>query len=920
MSSPPPSSGSLARALRASLSSSGEARLIPAAFLALFGVLCAQTLLETARDTLFLTHLPVAQLPWIHLTLAFLTLAAGGLSASTARWRRRWGRGATRRTPAPITSSSSLWLGAVVTAALGLALVRGGRAAVYLLFLWSGMFSGLSVTKIWTLLAETIDVSRAKRLYGKLAAGAGAGAVAGAALARLCGPRLSPHGLVLLAAGIVSLTALGPGRALARPVMSDPDGGGDSSGRPGAGAVVRTVADPYVARLLVTTLLATAVATLLDYSFKAAVAAHLPAERLPTFLASFHLTTSVASLLAQLFGLAVVVRIVGVRRAQLVLPLLLLAGVVMAAASGGLGALVLVRGLDGAFRNSFHRPSSELLQVALPDRLRRRAKPIIDVIALRGGQAAGALVLVVMTAASAGSGVRLAVVAALLAGWLLFAHGLGRRYVDLLRSSLIGPARLVVGHAAGPAFDGETLASVLAAIEGGTETEVMAGLDLLAAHGRAALIPVRLLAHPRAAVVRRALELLPASLPAPSASEMVKALDRLLAHADGAVRTAALRRRVALEPDRALLTGLAEGASCAAVRCVAQVALVARGWIDPAPALRGLSSGVADGPLEVRLVLAQALADHPDPRFEPLLRALLAGREPAVLELAASTLGAIGGRGALEALVSLLERREGRTAARAALARAPGAFEAVYAVLTDPSRSAGLRAHAPRALVEIDGARAVGPLLDGLLLERDGFVRYRILRALHRVRRACPRTPLDEDILGRAALAAVRSAHRYLAWRLFLEDGARRVAERGTATRALLCDLLAEKEENAVERLFLVLALRYPREDFRRLLRELRSGACRARAAGRELVENLLKGPARALTLALVDEADDRTRLLALAGGQPLRAPTDRRVLAAIRQEEAGGMLAALAARHADELSLDRARAPAADPRQVAHA
>ena len=752
-----------ARSLRASLSSSGEARLVPAAFLALFGVLCAQTLLETARDTLFLTHLSVAELPWIHLTLAFLTLAAGGLSAATARWRGRWRRGPARGTPASM--ASSLWLGVAVTAALGVTLVRGNRAAVYLLFLWSGMFSGLSVTKIWTLLAETIDVSRAKRLYGKLAAGAGAGAVTGAALARICGPWLSPHGLVLLAAGIVALTALGPGRVLAGAVGSDPDGRGDSSGRPGA--VIRTIADPYVARLLVTTLLATAVATLLDYSFKAAVAAHLPAERLPAFLASFHLTTSVASLLAQLFGLAVVVRVVGVRRAQLVFPLLLLAGVVLAAASGGLASVVLVRALDGAFRNSFHRPSSELLQVALPDRLRRRAKPIIDVIALRGGQAAGALVLVAMMAASAGPGILMAVVGALLVGWLLLAHGLGRRYVDLLRSSLIGRGALAVARVDGPALDGETLAPVLAAIERGTETEVMAGLDVLAAHHRAALI---------------------------------------------------------------------------------------------------------------------------------------------------------GGRGALETLVSLLERRQGRAAARAALARTPQAFEAVYALLTDPARAASVRAHAPRALVEIDAPRSVGPLLDGLLLERDGFVRYRILRALHRVRRARPETPLDEDILGRAALAAVRSAHRYLAWRLFLEDGARRVAARGTSTRALLCDLLAEKEENAVERLFLVLALRYPREDFRRLLRELRSGACRARAAGRELVENLLRGPARALTLALVDEADDRTRLLVLAGGQPPRAPTDRRLLAAIREEEEGGMLGALAAHHAEELSPDRPRAPAAGRPGVARA
>src|SRR3954454_8349452 len=82
---------------------SPERRLMVAAFLSLFGVLCAQTLLETARDTLFLTHVPVARLPWVYLTLASLTLVAGGLSPRIARWRDRgWSR-----TPASVAAAAA---------------------------------------------------------------------------------------------------------------------------------------------------------------------------------------------------------------------------------------------------------------------------------------------------------------------------------------------------------------------------------------------------------------------------------------------------------------------------------------------------------------------------------------------------------------------------------------------------------------------------------------------------------------------------------------------------------------------------------------------------------------------------------------------------------------------------------------------
>ena len=613
-----------------------ERRLVVAAFLSLFGVLCAQTLMETARDALFLSRIPISRLPWVYLALAGLTLLATSVSP---RQRRRRGERA-----APL----SLFIGATVTAAIGVALTGGGRIAIYSLFLWSGIFATFTVTKIWTILAERLDLSLAKRIYGRLAAGGGLGAVVGAALARLLSERIAPHGLVWLAAAILAATAVGPALALG---ALAPSGGATAEPRvPGSSSwrrSSRSVEHPYVRRLLLAALLAAAVSTLVDFSFKEAVAARLAPERLPAFFATFHLVISAVSLLAQLCGVGLLVRLTGVGRAPIVLPGLLLLGVASTALTGGLAGVLLLRGLDAAVRSSFHRPVFELLQVPLGDRLRRRAKPLID-----------ALGLLLMVRTAAGPGVRLAVVAVLLLIWWAVAFGLGRRYVDLLRSML---------HRLGP---------------------------------------------------------------------------------------------------------------------------------TPPP------------------------------------------REAAPLP----------------------------------------------------------------AQVPIDAAPAAGPLLDRLLVEEDAGARVDLLRALDGVRRAGPEVELDEDILGRAATAEVRSARRYLAWRLFLEDGAARLPARRTPTWERLRACLAEMEENAVERLFLVLTLRYPREDFRGLLLALHANERRTRSAGRELIENLLGGPARALTLALVDDAGDRERLAALAHGRPPQALRYCELVAAIRTEEAGGTLAQLAAWHAAEL------------------
>jgi ATP:ADP antiporter, AAA family len=900
-------------------SAPSERRVVIAAFVSLFGILCAQALLETARDTLFLTHVQVVRLPWLYLAMAALTVIITAVSPGAGRrFRSR-------------AVSMSMLVGAAVTAGLGLSLGGSNRIAVYILFLWTGIFSAFTVTQIWTALAETVDMSFAKRLYGRLAAGGGLGAVAGAAIARLLGNRVEPRHLVLLAAAIAAVTALGPALALrgaAALERSRPP-------RPVAPGrrLRRPVEHPYVARLLAMALVAAALSTLIDFSFKEAVAAHLSIDRLPRFFATFHLATSVVSLLIQLFGVAWLVRVVGVKRVQMVFPLLILGGVLVTMGTGGLASVVLLRGLDTALRNSFQRPTFELLQVPLGDQLRRRAKPVIDAIGQRGGQAVAGIGLLLMFRWAAGPEIRLGVAALLLAVWLVVAFDLGRRYVDLLRSTLIH-REIATSSDARPQLDAAVRGTLMAALASARAPEVRAALDLSASYGQTHLIPPRLLDHESPAVVLRVIELLPQGMGRQGTAQLVAALDRLLDHPDGTVRKAALRRRAALAPDRAALVRLARTASCPTLRGVALVILVdtdpagAADDFDTARALTDLAALATTGDFEVRLAIAEAIVERPSRRFEKILLALAGASEPQVLAPVAGALGVLGGAAAITALVKLLGTREARVQARAALTQVgTPAFDVLAAALADPGRPVSIRANVARALVEIDPERSLGVLLDGLLVEEDGFVRFRILRALNRVRRLRPKAAIDEDILGRAAVAAAESAYRYLAWRIFIQDGADRVPERRTPTWLLLRDLLDDKEQNAVERLFRVLTLRYPREDFRKLLRALRLGSRRMRANSRELIENLLTGPAQALTLALIDDIGDRDRLSAMTRANPSgghksaapRASTYRDLLTTIRLEEQGGTLAALAGHHLLELAARRG-SPGADGPVAVHA
>ena len=53
----------------------GERRGAAAAFLTIFGILAGHTLLETARDALFLARLPPSELPGVYLVMAVVAIA-----------------------------------------------------------------------------------------------------------------------------------------------------------------------------------------------------------------------------------------------------------------------------------------------------------------------------------------------------------------------------------------------------------------------------------------------------------------------------------------------------------------------------------------------------------------------------------------------------------------------------------------------------------------------------------------------------------------------------------------------------------------------------------------------------------------------------------------------------------------------------
>ena len=897
-----------------------ERRPATLAFLALLGITAAHTLIETARDALFLTKVPIAYLPALYLAIAGAGLLTTRLGAALEARREASGSAARASRFDPV--STSLVAGAVITGAFWIGTASPSRAVLYALYVFSGLFASWVAGRLWIRLGAIFTVVQAKRLYGVVGTGAVLGAVIGSAVARACLAVVEVRHLLLIGAALLVVTAIGPAALLPRPVAErrgpwssaggarDPEDAAHS--KPSLSAQAREVArHPYLVRVLGIVLVTAAVGTAIDFVFKSEVARTIQDPRdLASFLATVSLATNVASLVAQSIGVGIVMRVLGVHRALYVMPLLIGLGAGGALLGLGFAAAVAMRAIDGSLRQSLQKTSVELLFVPLPDAIRGRSKPIVDLVGQRGGQAVTSIAilgLVYVVGKDRSTQAVGLVVAVLAAAWLLLARGIRSRYLDVFRATLQrGRIELSAGM---PELDISALEALIASLSSRKDAQVLGALDLLSVQARGRLVPSLILFHPSKAVVLRALELLVET----GRTDFVPVADRLLEHADPEVRTAALRARAAVEHDAAFLRSLLDDPQ-AEIRATALIALACAGELsrdDTELRIRELSATS----VEVRRALTRALGEVQVPRrdgtdigestlradIERTLIALASDEDTTTRTLAATAMSRVGGTAFVPVLLGMLdERRTGLPAMEALAEMGDDAVDAVDAALDAKTTGEETKWRLLKVLSRSRSADAVPRLARRLSSSRDTMLRTRILRALRSAQISGVHVPVDPKKLRELAGETIDAVARALAFRLAHDALLTATPAHRTKAAELLQKLLRDKEIEGVDRLFLVLGLLHPNERFTRIQRGLASTNAKARASSRELLENVLGGPLRERVLAVVDDVDDRERLQRI-GTQRSETLYGELLSAMIEQ---GGEVAVLAAHHAAELGL----------------
>ena len=253
-----------------------------------------------------------------------------------------------------------------------------------------GLFIGISVLNLfvisvfWSLMADCFDESEARQMYGIIATGGTAGAIAGPALTAFLAPRIGPMNLLPISAGFLALasilTTLLP---LRRDTTADRKVGGNI-----LAGITLALRSPTLRRIALIVICYTSVSTIL-YFEQADIVKKTIADsgRRTQFFAILDLVNNIATVLTQALITSRVLTRFGLRTALTAAPALIGTGLAVLAVLPRLGLIAVLQVIHRVGEHGFTRPGREVIYTVTRPEERYKAKNFIDTFVYRGNDA-----------------------------------------------------------------------------------------------------------------------------------------------------------------------------------------------------------------------------------------------------------------------------------------------------------------------------------------------------------------------------------------------------------------------------------------------------------------------------------------------------------------------------------------------------
>lgn len=300
-------------------------------------------------------------------------------------------------------------------------------------FVWTTVFNLFVVSVFWSVVSDVFRPEQGRRLFGCVAAGGTAGALAGPLLTALLVRWAGTHSLLLISSALLELSTLCALRLCRwRRRFETSEGAGDEEesvgGTPFAG-IRLFLRSPLLLGIGLQTLLYTVTSTFLYLQLMRLVQANVvgSAERTQLF-AWIDLSVNALALVLQSAVTGRVMASFTIAVALAAAPLLSALGFVAVAAVPTLALVVVVHAARRATHFALERPARELLFTRVTREERYKSKSFLDTVVYRGGDAISGSVEGGLTAAGLGLGAVSAVALPLTAIWAGVAFFLARRH------------------------------------------------------------------------------------------------------------------------------------------------------------------------------------------------------------------------------------------------------------------------------------------------------------------------------------------------------------------------------------------------------------------------------------------------------------------------------------------------------------
>ena len=821
-----------------------------------FLAMTAWNILRPLTKSKFISDLGADNVPWV-------MLGAGVLIGLVMHQYTRAIRLLPRAWVIPTTQ-----IGITVLLVVFWALLRTEAVWVGVAFYVVGLILGLLlISQFWTLANDIYDARQAKRLFGFIGGGASLGGALGAGITTGIVQRVGSNNTVLAGAAALVCCTVVVTLILRRHRTK---GGGDLSleeeGVSAREALRLLRESPHVKIIALVIGFAAAGAQIIDLQLSMVAEAASEGggeDAIAEFLARIQFYVSLAGFVVQIGLTRWIHRSFGLGVALMLLPVALGGSALLILITGAFWAASFARVLDATLRYTVDKTTREVLFLPLPAELKYRAKPFIDVTADRFAKATAAVLLLVLVQPwglsldwrelSYASITMMAI-------WVVAALSARRQYLRAFRQS-IGNQTIAPEAIRTEVGDTATIETLVEELSNPDPGAVLYAISMLETFDKRNLISPLLLQHDSPDVRARALRSLGA-VRSRIAIRWKPAVERMTQDPDVDVRAAALRALAEFSHEDALVLmrrHLSDPAPRVAVTAAVGLANSSSpDDIDAAEAtLKRLIADTRDAGGAGRREAAIALAHISLPHFRSLLVPLLHDRDVRVVDAAIRSARALGATDGLflPGLTSLLGHRVLKTAARDALVGyGEPIVEALAYALRDTREAAWVRRHIPTTIAAIPSQASMDALV-AALEDRDGFLRYKAIAAIEKLRRDHPELTYSMAAIERLLL---QEASRYYNFLALQHDFGRTAPEQRSL---LLGHALAEKLARILDRIYRLLGLLYDSGDVAAARHTIEHGEPRRRAAAVEYLDTLLKGAVRKRVLPILDETSIAEKL-----------------------------------------------------------